>query len=78
MAETIEIEVGGIYAQQFEILQQQVGDRVNAVLRDTVEDEIHELTKNVERQIDAQEEAQAQQEAGAVEGGEDSPEIDVE
>ncbi len=54
MARTIEFSVGNTYADRHETLREQLGDDYDAIMREVVEDKLHELTKNVERRVDAQ------------------------
>lgn len=60
MAEEITIVVGESFAAQHENLRAQLGERYDDVIRETVEDKLHQLVKEVERSAD-QQQAQMQQ-----------------
>jgi hypothetical protein len=49
MPETIEVEVGTVYAQLHESLQATLGERYENALREELEDWIHERNKELER-----------------------------
>ncbi len=65
MAETVEFEIGNSYADRHRNLKAQMGDRYEMIMREAIEDELHELTKDLERQIDAQVQSAPQIQGGS-------------
>ena len=59
MADTIEVTVGDSFAQRHQNLVDQLGSEYETMMRDTVEDELHRLTKQLER-ISEQQQVQSE------------------
>lgn len=60
MAQDIEIPVGDSFAARHEQYLEQMGEEYEQIIRTTVEDRLHELTKDIERRSEQQLAAQAQ------------------
>lgn len=54
MGEEITVYVGDLYANQHAQLSEALGEQYDQQLRTVVEDTIHDVTKNVERQSELQ------------------------
>lgn len=59
MSETIEIEVGNLYANLHEQFQEQVGDQYEQRSRTQFEEFLHNFNQEVERQVEVMEEQQS-------------------
>jgi len=60
MAREITLTVGDSFAERHEQLLEQLGEEYEAVIREHVEDDLHQLTKQLER--NAEQQLQLQQE----------------
>lgn len=56
MTQTIEIEVGGLYADLHEQFESELGEQYDAEVRAQLEDFLHNFNQQIERQTEAMQE----------------------
>lgn len=62
MSETIEVEVGGLYADLHRRFKEQIGDQYDEQARQNFEEFLHNFNQRIEREMEQQEELTEQAE----------------